>query len=294
MTAPAADCQSLLREFEAIGDSPEIALMKLIIAAEDASFVERMLLPASGSPYADRVVAVMRQNAAGCRRVAAMLASGVDTPPENGTIEEGIRFCRRLFDWSVAQSEEASVALYSFGNPALLREATREIAELFTTWGLLGPDKTALDIGCGIGRLEEALAPKLLHLTAIDVSEAMTAAARRRCVGISNVRVQTASGLDLRDHADGSFDLVFAVDSFPYLVQSGMPLVETHFAEAHRVLRGGGDFVILDFSYREESRRDEEDVGRLAVAHDFEVLVAGSRPFSLWNGKAFRLRARPS
>jgi cyclopropane fatty-acyl-phospholipid synthase-like methyltransferase len=294
MKAPVEDCEALLRTCEAQGDSPPIALMKLIIATEDAAFVERVLHRATGSPYADRVTAVMKQNAAGCVRVAAMLASGVDNPPENGTVEEGIRFCRRLFDWSVTQSEEASVALYSFGNPALLHQATREIAELFAAWGLLGQDRVALDIGCGIGRLEEGLASKLLHLTAIDVSEAMTAAARRRCIALSNVSVRTASGQDLRDHASASFDLVFAVDTFPYLVQSGMALVETHFAEVRRVLRGGGDFVILDFSYSEEPGRDQEEVARLAADHHFDVLVAGSRPFSLWNGKAFRLRARRS
>jgi cyclopropane fatty-acyl-phospholipid synthase-like methyltransferase len=294
MKALVEDCHALLRTCEASADSPQIALMKLLLATEDAPFVERLLRRARGTPYADRVTAVMRQNAAGCLRVAAMLASGVDNPPENGTVEEGIRFCRRLFDWSVGQSEEASVALYSFGNPALLREATREIVELFWAWGVLGRERTALDIGCGIGRLEEVLASELLHLTAIDVSEAMTAAARRRCFAIPNVSVQTASGRDLRDHADQSFDLVFAVDSFPYLVQSGMTLVETHFAEVRRVLRDGGDFVILDFSYSEEPGRDGEDVTRLAAAHHFEVVVAGSRPFSLWNGKAFRLRTRRS
>lgn len=293
MNAAIDECRAVLRSCEAGGDSPEVALMKLLIASESAALVEGLLQRASGHPYADRVARTMRDHAEGYRRVAAMLASDVDRPPENGTVEEGIRFCQRLFDWSVAQSEEASVALYSFGSPLLLREATREIEELFASWGVLGRDRSALDVGCGIGRLEEALAPTLGRLVGVDVSGAMVAAARQRCAALPNVTFHACSGHDLREHADGSHDLVFAVDSFPYLVQSGMPLVEAHFHDAQRVLRAGGDFVILEFSYREDPARDREDVARLAASHGFDVLVGGSHPFAIWNGAAFRLQCRP-
>jgi len=51
----------------------------------------------------------------------------MDSPDPAPSVEEGIAFCERLFDWSVQQSEEASVALYSLGNPELLERATREI-----------------------------------------------------------------------------------------------------------------------------------------------------------------------
>lgn len=85
--------------------------------------------------------------------------------------------------------------------------------------------------------------------------------------------------------------LVFAVDTFPYLVQSGMPVVERHFAEARRVLRAGGDFLILNFSYRGDIAADRADVARLAAAHGFHLLVDGTSPLALWNGVAWRLRS---
>jgi SAM-dependent methyltransferase len=216
----------------------------------------------------------------------------MDSPPKNATVEEGIAFCRRLFDWSVGQSEEASVALYSLGNPALLRAATSEIVSVLDAWGSLGSHKRALDIGCGIGRLEEALAPKLAEIHAVDVSEAMISVARRRSDGLRNVSFSTCTGMDLGGFDDESFDLVFAVDSFPYLVQSGMALVRTHFAEAARVLRANGELVILNFAYGTDASNDCDDVAALATAHGFEVLVAGTTPFALWNGTAFRLRRR--
>jgi SAM-dependent methyltransferase len=219
-----------------------------------------------------------------------MLRAGVDCPPENATIEEGVAFCRRLFDWSVQQSEEASVALYSLGSPALLDAATQEIVAALAGWGSLGADKRALDIGCGIGRMEIALSPELGAIDAIDVSEKMIAAARRRCAHLGNVTLSTCSGLDLGAFGAGRFDLVFAVDSFPYLVQSGMPLVAAHFVEIARVLRTDGELVLLNFSYRGDAHADRRDVEALAAAHGFDLLVNGETPFALWNGAAFRLR----
>ena len=70
---------------------------------------------------------LLAANREGCQRIADMLASGVDSDRPASSVEEGIAFCRRLFDWSVQQSPEASVALYSLGNPVLLAAATEEI-----------------------------------------------------------------------------------------------------------------------------------------------------------------------
>jgi ubiquinone/menaquinone biosynthesis C-methylase UbiE len=45
-------------------------------------------------------------------------------------------------------------------------------------WNLLGLDLTVLDIGCGIGHIELALAPLVGMITAIDISLHMTAVSR--------------------------------------------------------------------------------------------------------------------
>jgi SAM-dependent methyltransferase len=266
--------------------SPAIALMEMLIAVEDGGRV-RVAALASGNAA---LVALLDAHDAGAARVAAMLRSGVDVPPVNGTVEDGIAFCKHLFDWSVQQSEEASVALYSLGSPALLEAATSEIARLFDAWGLVGPDRRALDVGCGIGRMEVALAPRLAAIDAIDVAAKMIDAARRRCGALPNVRLAVTGGADLSAFADASFDLVFAIDSFPYLVQSGMPLVATHLREAARVLTPRGDLVILNFSYREDVARDVADVATLGRASGLDVIASGLTPFTLWNGVAFHLR----
>lgn len=284
---------AILRRCEAGAASPAVALMDMLIATEDHEAVRALLARASTASEAARAIAALfAANEAGCARVASMLQSGVDSPPENATVDAGIAFCRKLFDWSVRQSEEASVALYSLGNPEILRVATREIVTVLAAWGVLHSSARVLDVGCGIGRMEEALAPRVAEIHGIDVSEEMVDVARRRCGAFANVRIDACSGRDLGAFADGSFDLVLAVDSMPYLVQSGLPLVATHFAEARRVLRARGELVILNFSYREDAPRDIEDVRRFAQETGFDVLVAGERPFALWNGAAFRMRAR--
>jgi SAM-dependent methyltransferase len=289
MSDPRPELKGIVARCEAGEISPTIALMEMLIATEDERAVERALKATDPSPRIDEIGALLREHAAGCARVAAMLQSGMDSPPTAASQEEGVAFCRRLFDWSVKQSEEASVALYSLGSPALLDAATKEVASLLSGWGALDSGKEALDIGCGIGRMEVELASRLASIRAVDVSPEMLNAARRRCVA-SNVFFSSCSGLDLEELADGSFDLVFAVDSFPYIAQVGMPLVQKYFDEAWRVLRARGDFVILNFSYRGDLASDRRDVALAASSSGFDVLIDGSSPFSIWNGIAFRMR----
>ena len=292
--------RAIVRRYLAGEVSAEMALMYWLQAARSVDEIQAWLASALAASASDdvsphaaalaRLSALVAANRDGCDRIAGMLASGVDTDERAASVDEGIAFCKRLFDWSVAQCAEASVALYSLGSPAILDAATREIIDVMRQWRLLGPSRRLLEIGCGIGRFQQALAENALEITGIDVSATMIQTARTRCAGYPNVSLLECSGRDLAMFAAESFDLVFAVDSFPYLYQSGMALVETHFREVRRVLRPGGDFLILEFSYRGDIEADRRDIGHLACG-TFEVLVNGARPFSLWDGAAFHLRA---
>ncbi len=198
--------------------------------------------------------------------------------------------CRDAFDRLVRRSPEASVALYSLGNPEILAAATAEIVERLESWDLLGAGRMVLDIGCGIGRLELALAPRVAAITGIDVSPNMIEEAGRRCAGLPNVRLLATSGRDLSVFPGRAFDLVVAVDSFPYLYASGPDLAATHVREAARVLRPGGDLVVLNLSYRGDVDADRQDAGRFAAEAGLAVLRSGERAFRLWDGLAFHLR----
>jgi SAM-dependent methyltransferase len=287
----AAALEVILVSCEAGEISPVVALMQLLIETEDAEVVACFIRDEAPrflvGPELARLLDTKR---AGIARVAAMLHGDMDRPPVDATVDEGIAFCRRLFDWSVEQSEEASVALYSLGDPEILQAATDEIVSWLTTEGLVGDARDALDLGCGIGRLSSALAPRLRSVTGVDVSPRMIERAENRCREFPNVRLMLGSGRDLRGFRAGSFDLVLAVDVFPYLVQSALTLAEVHIAEAARVLRPRGDLVILNFSYRDDRARDPRDVAEFASSHGFDVEACGIRPFKTWDGAAFHLR----
>jgi SAM-dependent methyltransferase len=207
-------------------------------------------------------------------------------PDEEGEVER----CRSLFDRLVGADAAASVALYSFGDPALLDAATREVVELLERLRVLGPERQVLDIGCGIGRFEQALARRVAAITGIDLAPGMIEAARRRCAGLSNVTLLETSGRDLSAFPSGSFDTVLAIDAMPYVWRAGAALVASHFAEVARVLRAAGDCVILNLSYRGDLEDDREDARRLAETAGLRVLRNGTTDLRLWDGATFHLR----
>jgi SAM-dependent methyltransferase len=275
--------------------SPEVALVRLLIAYGDVDAL-RSALAAAGRAARDagmrgaieRVRNLLASNSAGSALVLAMLARERAAAGEEAADE--VERCRDLFDRLVGDSAEASVALYSLGDPGLLDAATREVAVLLESLAVLGPERHVLEIGCGIGRFEQALAGRVAAITGIDIAPRMIETARQRCAGLPNVRLIETSGRDLSPFASGSFDAVLAIDAMPYLYRAATALVVTHFAEVARVLRAGGDFVILNLSYRGGLELDRQDAYQLAAAAGFAILRNGTRDLELWDGATFHLR----
>jgi SAM-dependent methyltransferase len=288
----------VLEDFLAGELSPTITLSRLVLTVGDVAEVEAMVDAAERAweppvPQAlTRLIKLLRENRRGLERVAANLGEHPDPQTPFASPEEGIETARRFFDRAVRRSEEASVAAHSLGDPRLLAKATRELLDHFERWGMLGPERRTLDIGCGIGRLEAALAPRVAEAHGIDVSPRMIEAAERRCADLPNVFLAVSSGRDLAGFADSSFDVVLAVDSFPYIHHAGPELVETHGREAARVLRPGGELAIFNYSYRDDIPADRRDFESLCRTRGFELLTAGEQPFTMWDGVAFRARKR--
>ena len=279
--ADPAAVASILERYKAGKLSAPVTVMQLLIETEDFAATKAAVV---GINELERLV---ESNATGCERIAAMLRADMDSAKPARTVEEGIAFCERLFDWSVRQSEEASVALYSLGNPELLEQATAEIVAQLRKWGSVTKDTVLLDIGCGTGRLLTALAADISSGTGIDVSAQMVKAAQKRCAPYPNLSVIKGDGYGLGDFQDETFDLAVAVDSFPYLRQSGYALVERFFAESVRILKPGGQLVILNYSYSDDTEGDAREVQTLARSNRMNLAVVGDRPFQLWDGLAF-------
>lgn len=211
------------------------------------------------------------------------------------SLEEGLDRYRRRFNEAVRANAAASVALYSVGDEHLLGAATEEAARLMVTLGIVAEDRHLLDFGCGIGRFEAVLSSRVASITGIDVSPGMVAKARERCAGLANVRLLETSGQDLGAFADSSFDTVIAVDSFPYLYKvGGCAFALRQLEEVARVLRPGGNLLILNLSYRDDLEADRADARRFAADLGFELLRNGVPDLASWDGKSFHLRKRPA
>jgi ubiquinone/menaquinone biosynthesis C-methylase UbiE len=285
----------------ASGEVPaNIAIMRMLVEASDAAEVEGALGACIGRlehgperagalRHLRQALILLRNNPQAFETVRAVI-DGVEHGAGGASADAAVAHWAAVFDRAARASPEGGVALYSLGNPELLREATAEVVARMRDWGLTGHGRAILEIGCGIGRFQEALASDVELCVGIDISGEMIANARARCAGLTNVQFAQCSGRDLAPFADGSFDLVLAVDSFPYMVQAGMELVATHVREAARVLRPGGALLILNFSYGGDPERDRAEVHRLAGDAGLELVRDGIRPFALWDGAAYELR----
>jgi SAM-dependent methyltransferase len=262
-----AATRAALDEHDAGAISAEVALMRLLLAGVPAEELPRLLADRPG------LMAVAARHGAGLARLEAVARAGA---VHGAGI--GLDATRAMFDRLVAISPEASVAAYSLGDPATLQRATVELVEWLRAEALLAGRPRVLDLGCGIGRVAAAIAPEAEAVLGLDISAGMIAAARARHAAIGNLRFAICGGGDLAGVADAAFDLVLAVDVFPYAVQAG--LAEGLLAEAARVTRPGGTVVILNWSY---------DDTAAPAAHGLRPRCAAMRPFRLWDATVHRL-----
>lgn len=124
----------------------------------------------------------------------------------------------------------------------------------------LGPERSALEIGCGGGRISRHVAPSVRELVCTDISRTVLEEARGNLAEHANVRFGLVSGFDLEGIADDSFDLVFGHDVL--LTMDPNPALAI-LDEARRVLRAGGACVMSFFTIdRSEWARRQLDLVR--------------------------------
>ncbi len=291
MNTPAADIQRIVDRYLRAEASAPMVVMELVQLTEDPSLLARTLPTLQGEPARlGELTKHLLDNEAGLRAIVTMICQRLDSPELAEDAEDGIERCRKLFDASVAESEESSVALYSLGSAELLAAATDEVLAVLDDWGVLGLTRDALEIGCGIGRLMVPISARVRSVAGTDVSSGMVAAALRRLDGIANAHVQLTAGQDLAEFSSGSMNLVYSVDAFPYLRLSGHGLVDRHFQEISRVLRPGGDFVLFNYAYGQTREAANREVLAFAHGAGLQVVRADESPFRIWNGIGWLMR----
>ncbi len=122
-------------------------------------------------------------------------------------------------------------------------ESYDEISDPQLSWGMevlgrleLRGDETAIDAGCGSGRVTQELASRLPNgrVIAVDGSEAMVAKARERLGGRAEYLVADLVELEI----DAEVDLVFSTATFHWI-----PDHERLFERLRKALRPGGRLV---------------------------------------------------
>jgi ArsR family transcriptional regulator len=116
---------------------------------------------------------------------------------------------------------------------------------------LVDPTWTVGDLGCGTGRVAEAIAPYVARVVAVDGSDAMLRAARKRLRGFPGVEVRQGA-LESLPVDDGSLDAATLVLVLHHVAEPARVL-----HEAVRALAPGGRLLVVDmFPHdREEYRR---------------------------------------
>jgi trans-aconitate 2-methyltransferase len=133
-------------------------------------------------------------------------------------------------EWDASEYEAISAPQTGWGASFL---------EIFLERRGLRGDEAVVDAGCGTGRVTELL---LRHLPegsvlAVDASEAMVEAARRRFAGDSRVRVEHRDILELE--VEEPVDMIFSTATFHWIKDH-----ERLFDRLARALKPGGRLVV--------------------------------------------------
>lgn len=97
-----------------------------------------------------------------------------------------------------------------------------------------------LEIGCGIGRMTQHLAPAFAEVHATDVSGEMINQARARLSHFTNVHLYETNGCDFVALPSAYFDRIFSVYVFQHVPD--VEVVRSNIRDAGRTLKPGGLF----------------------------------------------------
>jgi ubiquinone/menaquinone biosynthesis C-methylase UbiE/DNA-binding transcriptional ArsR family regulator len=149
--------------------------------------------------------------------------------------------------------------------------------------GLLDPEWVVGDLGCGTGQVAASLAPFVKQVIAVDRSNDMLQAARRRLRDATNVDVRRGEleSLPIRDAELDAATLLLVLHHLPDPVQA--------LAEAARVIRPGGRLLISDMlphdreAYRQQMGHvwlgfSDEALRRLLANAGFDQIRIASMP----------------
>jgi ubiquinone/menaquinone biosynthesis C-methylase UbiE len=100
------------------------------------------------------------------------------------------------------------------------------------------PDRRALEIGCGPGRLMRPMSRHFGEIHGVDVSDEMIVQAQQKLRDIPWAHAHTANGIDLAQFPPEHFDFVYSYAVFQHIPSAAV--VFSYLRETVRVLKAGG------------------------------------------------------
>lgn len=128
---------------------------------------------------------------------------------------------------------------------------------------------TAIDIGCGEGKLVAQLAARFAQVRGTDADESMRVEAAERCAGLTNVTIDDSQLAEL----DGPVDLITMIAVLHHLD------VEKALADVKRLLAPGGRFLVVGLAAPVSIRDTAWDLAS-AVTNPLIGLIKHPRPVS--------------
>lgn len=104
----------------------------------------------------------------------------------------------------------------------------------------LAREATALEIGCGIGRLLKPMARRVTRVIGVEVSPEMARMGRAVFASVPSVEIMLADGRTLGGVSDGSVDFCYSFVVFQHLPD--VEILNSYCREVARVLVAGGLF----------------------------------------------------
>jgi 2-polyprenyl-3-methyl-5-hydroxy-6-metoxy-1,4-benzoquinol methylase len=137
--------------------------------------------------------------------------------------------------WQPATEGDARSVILNDEDPERFDESGR--GEYGRLSPFIKPDSVVVDVGCGIGRVAQFVAPNCGTLWAVDASSTMLEMARRKMELSTNVKYALCLDTSIPDIADASVDFVYSVLVLQHLEREDAFLL---LEEIHRILKPSG------------------------------------------------------
>lgn len=129
-----------------------------------------------------------------------------------------------------------SSVLEGVNNPVKLYKESSNLVKILKKLKLITKNSAVLDIGCGVGRLEYALAKEVKSCTGIDIAPSMIALAKKN-IKAKNIDFIVVNGKNLTQLKQKQFDLIFSIIVFQHLSRE---IFRNYIKQSYIHLKRGG------------------------------------------------------